>query len=226
MKKRAVMLILLTLSITFSHIFYASIINVKIYSPFPIMLLITDSQGTVIVSNNDTVNVNGSYVEIRAYVISQNSYSIIMNGNITNYLKINLPNNSVFNLSVSVIPHYAFLMVKVIGKGSVNLEFPNGSIIKIRNFTLVKLYNGSSIILQAIGNLLNWSNGEKSNIIIYNVNGNSTLTAFFGDNKNGTIATNPRFQLNLTDIGLSLFALGFFLMYKIYSRKDQDTNVK
>jgi len=223
MNKRAIMLIFVTIIITLSHIFNAYTLNVKIFSPFPVMIIVNDNQGVSVISSNETLNVKSSSIQVQAYVLSSYSYTIFINGNETDRIKLNLSNIKDYNLTIEVIPKYSYLRVNVVGKGYVNVDLPNGSIIRVYNTSVVKIYNGSTILLQAIGNLLNWSNKETSNVIWYYVVGNSSIAAYFGKNQPlGTISASP--SINFTDIALSLFAVGFFLLYKIYSKKDQDTN--
>ncbi|ADX81392.1 hypothetical protein [Saccharolobus islandicus] len=226
MSKGAEILILFTVFVfTLNIISNAYVVNVKILSPFPVTLLFSDSHGVKVVSSNQTLNVNSSNLRIQAFVLAPYSYSILINGNNTNELNVNLSNYSEFNLTVIVIPSYAFLKVDVVGKGTVYIELNNGTIIEVRNSSVVKLYNGSNVLLEASGDLLNWSNGGNTMTIWYTVDGNSTITAFFGNSsillKSGTVKP----IVDYTEVGLSLFAIGFFVLYKIYSRKDQDTNV-
>ncbi|QGA53374.1 hypothetical protein GFS03_01635 [Sulfolobus sp. E5-1-F] len=226
MLKSAKILIYITILLFIANIIgNAYIVNVKILSPFPVTLLISDSHGVKLVSSNQTLNVNSSNLTILAYVLAPYSYSIYINGNRTSEFNVNLPNYSEFNLTVFVIPSYAFLRVTVVGKGTVYIELDNGSIISVRNSSVVKLYNGSNVLLEASGDLLNWSNGAHTMTLWYAVNGNSTITAFFSNSSILLRAGTIKPIINYTEIGLSLFAIGFFVLYKIYSRKDQDTNV-
>ncbi|BDB99057.1 hypothetical protein SACC_20740 [Saccharolobus caldissimus] len=217
------MLIFVTIIITLSHIFNAYTLNVRIFSPFPVMIIVNDGQGVNVISSNETLNINSSSIQVQAYVLSSYSYTIFINGNETDRIRLNLSNIKDYNLTIEVIPKYSYLRVNVVGKGYVNVDLPNGSIIRVYNSSVVKIYNGSTILLQAVGNLINWSNKETSNVIWYYVVGNSSIAAYFGKNQPlGIMSTSP--SINFTDIALSLFAVGFFLLYKIYSKKDQDTN--
>ncbi|WP_338603965.1 hypothetical protein V6M85_05410 [Sulfolobus tengchongensis] len=175
-------------------------------------------------NSNITLNFNSSSILVNAYVLAPYSYSIFINGNETNKVNLSLENVTYLDLNVTVIPQYAYLRVNVIGRGTVYMELYNGTIISVTNSSLIKLYNGSSILLEADGSLLNWSNGASNAMLWYNVNGNSTITAFFGSS--GVVQSNGNIKptINYTEIGLSLFAIGFFLLYKIYSKRDQDTN--
>ncbi|AAK42373.1 Hypothetical protein SSO2203 [Saccharolobus solfataricus P2] len=224
--KGAVILILITLFVyTLNIISNAYLVNVKILSPFPITLMFSDSQGVKLVSSNQTLNVSSSNLRIQVFVLSPYSYCIFINGNKTDEFNVTLSNYSQFNLTVTVIPKYAFLKVNVVGKGTAYIELDNGSIIAVRNSSVIRVYNGSSVLLEANGDLINWSNGANTMTLWYTVGGNSTITAFFGNSsilpKSGTVKP----TVNYTEVGLSLFAVGFFILYKIYSRKDQDTNV-
>nr|WP_231918274.1 hypothetical protein [Saccharolobus solfataricus] len=187
--------------------------------------MFSDSQGVKLVSSNQTLNVSSSNLRIQVFVLSPYSYCIFINGNKTDEFNVTLSNYSQFNLTVTVIPKYAFLKVNVVGKGTAYIELDNGSIIAVRNSSVIRVYNGSSVLLEANGDLINWSNGANTMTLWYTVGGNSTITAFFGNSsilpKSGTVKP----TVNYTEVGLSLFAVGFFILYKIYSRKDQDTNV-
>ncbi len=218
------MLIIVSIILSSTFVYNSATLNVRINSPFPIVVMIITNQGVEIASENESFVVSGN-VTVSVNVISPYSTKVFINGAERNVVNLSLGNNTSYNLSIYVTPIYSYLFIKNIGKGCVNVEFPNGSVIKISNSTIIKTYNGSTLLLQADGNLVKWSNGETSNVIYYDVNGNSSIIAYFSNSSfmNPEMPKNYSYT-NYTDIALSLVAVGFFLLYKIYSKKEQDTN--
>ncbi|WP_143576934.1 MULTISPECIES: hypothetical protein [Sulfolobaceae] len=218
------MLIIVSIILSSTLVNNSATLNVRISSPFPVAVMLITNQGVDIASENESFVISGN-VTVSVTVISPYSTKVFINGVERNAVNLSLGNNTSYNLSIYVIPIYSYLLVKNIGKGYVDVEFPNGSVIRISNSTIIKTYNGSTLLLQAEGNLVKWSNGETSNVILYDVNGNSSIIAYFSNSSfvNPEVPKSYTYT-NYTDIALSLVAVGFFLLYKIYSKKEQDTN--
>ncbi|MCI2415300.1 MAG: hypothetical protein MPF33_08705 [Candidatus Aramenus sp.] len=160
-----------------------------------ITVMIEEGDNVITASRNETVEVQNGTVYVIAYT-TQLGYQVEINGNTTYETQIN-PNTTNY-VNVSLVPIFSYVNITIDGNGEVIVKFDNGSSEMVRNSSLVKVIQGTSLSLTPIPgkgySFYSWSNLSSMSPMWIIAFGNQSIIAVFVKD-NGSSFSLPKYDV-------------------------------
>ncbi len=170
-------LLLLVLALSMPATAYTIHVNIRGNG---VIVMIDEGNYVVTVNQNETVEVHNGTVYVIAYT-TQLGYQVEINGNATNEAQID-PSTTKY-INVSLVPVISYVNISVKGNGEVIVGFNNGSSEVVRNTSVLKLIQGTTISLTPKPgkgySFSSWSNLSSLTPLWIIAFGNQSITAVF-----------------------------------------------
>ncbi|MEW9491245.1 MAG: hypothetical protein TQ35_0003460 [Candidatus Aramenus sulfurataquae] len=178
-----------------------------------ITVMIEEGNNIITVSKNETVEIQNGTVYVMAYT-TQLGYQVEINGNTTYETQIN-PNTTNY-VNVSLVPILSYVNITIEGNGEVIVKFDNGSSEIVRNSSVVKVIQGTSLsLIPKPGkgySFYSWSNLSSMSPMWIIAFGNQSIIAVF------VKGNGPSFSLPKYDV-MGFGFLGLFGAIYLLTRK-------